>query len=200
MPSLFSSMLSDFIPGSSKASNALQTLEIRQSKADPAQLMFVHAAGAPEDSEPLWSILNNKAGNPDILIYKGSSHPHNVFGYGSFSTFSGSATLKMRGIPVKVKSNSLSESYTVESQQMGKMKWKPNPTTGMGLQLYDSSGTVVAKINSSGFGMGTKSLVVYVPANEFLLDLIVFSAMVVRTMKQAQEETTSEIVQAVAGA
>lgn len=201
MPSRFSSMLSDFMSGNPKASSsALHTFEIRQSKADPAQLVFIHAAGAPEDSEPMWSVLNNKAGNPDILIYKRSSHPHNVFGDGSFSTFSGSAALKMRGIPVKIKSNSLTESYTVESEQTGKMKWKPNPTTGMGLQLYDSSGAVVAKTKSSRFGMGTKSLVVYVPVNEFLMDLIVFSAMVVRTMKQAQEETTAEVVQAVAGA
>ncbi|KAK3190661.1 hypothetical protein K4F52_003352 [Lecanicillium sp. MT-2017a] len=199
MSSIVSSLFSDL--GVSKAaSTAVHTLEIRKSQADPAQLVFIHAAGAPENSDPLWSILNKKAGNPDILIYKGSSHPHNVFGDGSFSSFSGSAKLKMRGVPIKVKASSLGEGYNVESQQLGKMKWKPNPMTGMGLQLHDSSGTMIAKIKSSGLGMGPKSLVVYVQADEFLMDLIVFTAMAVKTIKKTEEEVASEVVQAVAGA
>ncbi len=199
MSSLLSGMLSDF-GGSKTTSSAVHTLEIRKSQADPAQLAFIHAAGAPENSEPLWSVLNNKAGNPDILIYKGSSHPHNVFGDGSLSSLSGSATLSMRGVPIKVKASSLGEGYSVESQQLGKMKWKPNPMTGTGLQLHDSSGTVIAKIKSSGLGIGPKSLVVYVQADEFLMDLIVFTAMAVKTIKRTEDETAAEVIQAVAGA
>ena len=127
MPNIFKDFVADLSTefSSSKHTPAQHTFLIEKSKSDPAQLLFIYDALYGANSAPVWSIINNKAGNPDVLIYKGDSHPNNVFGDATISSMSGSATLSLRGIPVKLKKNSLSDSYSIDTQQHGKLKWKP---------------------------------------------------------------------------
>lgn len=203
MPNIFKDFVTDLssdFSSSKPAATAQRTFLIEKSKSDPAQLSFIYDANYGPNSRPVWSIINNKAGNPDVLIYQGESHPNNVFGDSKISSLSGSATLSLRGIPVKLKKSSMSDSYSVETQQHGKMKWKPNPMTGSGLQLHDSSGMLVAKFQSPGFASsGPKQLLVFVPADEFMMDLIVLSGMTIKLLKRQENEAAGEIIQAVAG-
>lgn len=203
MPNIFKDFVADLssdFSSSQQKTPPQHTFLIEKSKSDPAQLSFIYDANFGSSSEPRWSIINNKAGNPDVLIYRGGSHPNNVFGDARISSLSGSANLSLRGIPVKLKKSSMSDSYSVETPQHGTMKWKPNPMTGSGLQLHDSAGVMIAKFQSSGFAASSpKQLLMFAPADEFMMDLIVLSGMTIKRLKREDNEAAAEIIQAVAG-
>lgn len=125
--------------------------------------------------------------------------------------------------PIEMKQNSLSGSgnYSfIYPRAGGKLKWKVSQTSlsGSSLSLVDSNtnqklaqiksnrgdssggdggkSTFMGKINK----MSEKRLEIYVPCDDFFVDLVVLSGLAVKEMKAKETEAAMEVMNAVGGA
>ena len=83
---------------------------------------------------------------------------------------------------------------------MAGFKWKADSLSGNPKELIDSSGQRIAKISSSNFLKGEKSLEIYVAVDDYFLELIVATALVAKTLAKNSQKVASEVASAVAGA
>lgn len=153
---------------------------------------------------PLYSSTASKSSKPNVQISRlpavgisNLQHPVPI-GSGTIRSLASTIDMMLRGQDIKMKQNQLSMSgHSFECPSVGKFAWG---TRGLGssktLELSDSNGTKLAKLEP-----GLK-LEVLVPCNDFILDMIVASGMVVAFKKGKDDkegEVASEIIQAVAG-
>ncbi|KAH7348315.1 hypothetical protein BKA65DRAFT_500355 [Rhexocercosporidium sp. MPI-PUGE-AT-0058] len=193
-----SKIISRLLSSTASGSPAFSTFSIRSSPHLPDYLV-VHPIGYPADVPPLFTIVTSQS-KPNVSIFRGHPDPANKLGDATMHTFSSSIDLSHRGHMGKLKTNSLSGNFTLQSPA-GKYKWVPGQITGSSLELRDGSGTKIATLKSAGFpGSGERKLDLFIPCDDMFVELIVLSGMAAKTSQKQTEEAAAEIAQAVAGA
>lgn len=175
-----------------------QTITVRASKTDP-NIMVVHPGGVADTSPPLYSLSVSSESKPNVVVYRGPHSPSNIIGTAVFHSLSGKIDLVFHGQPITIKPSGMSIAHHFEFPPVGKLKWQPNQTTGMGLELRDASGLKVAKLKSTGFCSGDRVFEMMVPCDPRFLDLVVLSGWAVRADMDKDNSAVAEILGAVLG-
>ncbi|UNI17270.1 hypothetical protein JDV02_003627 [Purpureocillium takamizusanense] len=161
----------------------------------------VRPAGYPPTAPPLYTFTGAPHAKPNIALYYGeaASPAANMIGEGKLSSFSSTTQMRVRGMPFTLRMSHMSGSVTLESPVTGKMKLKPNPMTGTGLALYDSSGNKVAKIRSGGGGGfgDKKQLEIYVPCDGMFIEVILLSFLTAKMLNKIVGDAVGEAVTSV---
>jgi len=201
MSSLFSKLLSgdDFSGAQQGHDTSSRVLTLRPSSMDP-NLISVVPAGLPATAPPLYSVGSSPYSKPNIIIYRGAPNPGAAIGHANLHTFSSKADLSIHGQTMTVKASSLSGNFSFTPQSMAGFKWKADSLSGNPKELIDSSGQRIAKISSSNFLKGEKSLEIFVAVDDYFLELIVATALVAKTLAKNSQKMASEVASAVAGA
>ncbi|KAJ5101018.1 hypothetical protein N7456_007070 [Penicillium angulare] len=168
--------------------------------------IFVHAAAVARslsgvNGPVVVSVLYSKS-KPNVTFYTGShAILSNMIGGGVFSKLSTTSRLSLRGVPIEFKGSS-SGHYVFKTPSLGNFTWRMDQMSGSLSGLYDEAGTKIAQFRPEGLLSDTKVLEVLVPADRFMMDLVIFSAVTTRmyekeTVKQVKK--IIDIVSAVTG-
>ncbi|KAI9158871.1 hypothetical protein HJFPF1_06871 [Paramyrothecium foliicola] len=163
---------------------------------------------APKDSHlTLVQTVAQAPGQPPVYtvrddgstktLYVGGPHQPNFVGDMSESTMGMTQRLSLRGHQLTVRTSKSDTKYIVESQQYGRLEWKPN-SLGLGLYLHDQNGNKVAAYKSNGLkNLGEKQVLVFVPCDGYYLEMIVLTAIAAKQLDRNVEEVVGEIAGAV---
>lgn len=172
---------------------------MRPAPWDPSRTV-VHSTGYPIEAPPVFSIVASKDGDPNVVVFAGyGGGPQDVIGTAKLpSTFSSKFQIMLRGQYIEMRKSQMSEGhYSIESH-MGKLKWKVDGLTGKKLELRDASSNKIATMKS-GKASGEKILEIR-PGDNFYVELVVLSAIAVRTHKNGSAADSIEVVSAILGA
>lgn len=200
MRNLLHQLVSGSSEGSNKSDSRGQVLTIRQSPTVPDQTV-IHPDGYPADAPPLYCISTSASKITQMVITRGFPDPNNTNTIGFANVhLTRPIDLYLHGRPMSMKMSSMSGNFSLSSPS-GQFKWKPSQMSGSSLYLYDHAGLKLAKYGSSGFpGFSEKQLELYVPCDEYFVELVILSAVVAKDVSKAIEEGVAEAVGAVAGA
>lgn len=197
MTPLFSTSPSNHSHGAANQSS--QVFSLRPSRRD-SNLTIVRPAGYPADAPPLFSVRTSKTSKPNVVLYRGVAGPASSIGNARFHALSSTTDLSLRGQKIDMKMIQMSGNFSLECPRMGKLKWKLDQLTGSALELCGDSGRRLAQLKSAGFpGAAKKKLEIFVPCDDFFLDLVVLSAVVAKALTKAMTEAVFEVMQAAAG-
>lgn len=160
----------------------------------------VHTLGHPILAPPIFSIAASKDGEPNVVIYNGwSGAPQDVIATAKLpSSFSSKFQFTLRGRPVEMRTSQMhSGQYSMESH-MGKLKWTADQLVGKNLELRDASNNNLATMKS-GRESGEKILELS-PGDNFYVELVVLSAIAIRTYKNKETAEGLEVVSSLLGA
>ena len=178
------------------------TLFFRPSAAD-SMLVTVHHSSYAQDALPLFTV---KASEGVSMSKSAPDHSFSqndqVMGETHFSMMTSKVHLSVRGRRIEMKQSSVSGNFSMDVSPLPKLKWKVNQMTGSSLQLVDEAGAKLAKIGKSsslgGADAGQK-LEIFVPCDEFFVDLCVISGYAVWILNKTTNEVVKQVVDAAAG-
>jgi hypothetical protein len=199
-----SKLLSKLINGSTGDSGSSSSsgpppshhLIVRPSPHD-SKLMLVHSVDQnPEQAAPLYYITGSA--EKQQLLHAGPAPPHpgSVVGSYTSSTWGLASTkISLRGQDLGVRARDLGSAWAVQSSQWGRLEWKPHPLTGTGLYLHDEDrGVKVAAFKSNGLAKaGEKQLLVFVPCDFYLVEMILLTALAAKQLKRSSDEAMGEL-------
>jgi hypothetical protein len=206
----FSRLLFGSSPNRSGANQPVQILTFRPSPTDK-NTTLVECAGGYGDTTILYSITTSMSSKPHINVSRvgtaNSYLPQPVaIGSATFHTFSSSIDLSVQGqnMPMKSSHSSLSGAYSLTCPSIGKLQWGGSGVSST-LELVDTSrGCKLArykKLGSDFLEAGSSMVLeVLVPCTDFVLDLIVVSALAAKKAKSGESEAALEVAQALVGA
>ncbi|KAF2423716.1 hypothetical protein EJ08DRAFT_639709 [Tothia fuscella] len=195
---LLSKALSLKQPASS--SPPIYTYAVVPSPAD-ANATIICPSGYPPYSDVSYSIIASPNKKPNITVFRGDPAARQLIGHATFHSLSSTTDLTLNGQSLRMKQSQLSgTSYSIHCTQFGNLKWKSSEWGGSALGLYDSAGTKLAQLKSTGaFGSKEKKLEILVPCDGFLVDLVVISAMGLLSLKKKVDKNAAKLIEAVAG-
>lgn len=155
-----------------------EPLSIRKSAVDPT-LTTVHLAG---NMSPLFSTVRSLNTKPDIVMFQGFPRSGNKIASATFSSLTTTTTLSIRGYVIHMKMSQLSGNFILEYPGIGTLKWKLNHLRGSTLELFDTSGSKLARIKSAHPGSEDTKLEIHTFCDPIFLELIIISATVARTL------------------
>lgn len=133
---------------------------------------------------------------PRIQIFK---HQREVFTANAHS-LSSRMDLFVNGQPMLLTRGQLSGSFNIQHPTLGELKWKLNQLTGTSAELVDAQETKIAKLSKNHVpGMGEQKIELFVPCDPAFLDLVVGTAVTVKSKLRSMSENAAEIVGAIAG-
>ncbi|KAF4955608.1 hypothetical protein FGADI_4443 [Fusarium gaditjirri] len=178
------------------SSNGSQVFTICPHPQDD-NLLFILPANAPKESPPLYTIYKRPSSST-LLMHRGPAAPENTIASATMHLSTSRIDVSVFNQPMVIKNSSTTGSWGFHTH-MGKFKWKVNEFTGSGFELYDQSGSKVAKYGSAGWTrFGEKKVSVYAPGDEFFVVMVLFSAVVSKELQKIIEEVVGEVVGAVA--
>jgi hypothetical protein len=166
-------------------------------------LITVHHSSYPRDAPPLFTIkatdgMSMSLEESDYLFFQNGQ----FMGQADFSLNSTKINMSLRGRPIQMKQSNISGNFSLDVPPLSLLKWKVNQLTGGSLQLFDESGVKLAKIGKSstlgGSDAGQK-LEVFIPADEFFVDLCMISGFAAWTLNRTTNKVVKEVVQAMPG-
>jgi hypothetical protein len=161
------------------------------------KLLSIVPTGAPKDA-PLYTIY--KRSSSSFVMHRGQPAPGNIIAMARIHLSTSKIDLSVYNQPMVIKHNSMTGSWSFQTH-MGKFKWKVNPLTGTGFELYDQMGNRVAKYGSAGLTrFPEKQMSIYVPGDEFFVIMVVLSAVSSKALAKIIDEVVGEVVSGVVGA
>ncbi|KAF5578801.1 hypothetical protein FPCIR_11453 [Fusarium pseudocircinatum] len=194
-------LLNKVLYGSSSpqgSSDGSQVFTIRPHPQDD-NLLSILPSNAPKESPPLYTIYKRPSSST-LLMHRGHAAPENIIATATMHLSTSRIDVSIFNQPIVIKNSSMTGSWGFHTH-MGKFKWKVNQLTGTGFELFDQSGSKVAKYGGAGWKrFGEKEVSVYVGGDEFFVVMVLFSAVVAKELKKIIDEVVGEVAGAVAGA
>lgn len=179
--------------GKNDAPPPVQAFEIKTSKSDHG-LKLIRPVGAPDNSPPIMTIIKSRWHKPNFSLIQGppplpeegNPDPSRVAGWATLATFGSKADGQVRGNPLNIKMETWGAGCLVETPTLGKLKWKRNEKTAIGLDLFDGDKRLVAKLRvGEGWDNAQKILEIYVPGDDYFTEVVAISSMIVRELTQS---------------
>lgn len=167
-------------------------------------LVTVHHSSHPKNAPPIFTIkmsesMGLSSKSPDYLFLQQGQ----VMGEAGISSSLSKVKLSLRGRPIQMKTSQISGNFSLEVPPLPPMKWKPNKLTMGSLELCDESGKKLAKIKKSsliGGGDAGQTLEIYVPCDDFFVDLCVVSGFAAWTLNRTNKKIIEEVLTGGGGA
>lgn len=175
-----------------------QILTVRPSKIHP-NIIVIHPVGVADTFPPLYSLSISNNSKPNVVLYRGPHSPSTIIGTAVFHSFSGKIDLTLHGQPITIKPSGMPIAYHFEFPPVGKIKWQPNQTTGLGLELRDASGMKVVKLKSTGLFSDERVFEMMVPCDPRFVDLVVLSGWAIRADMDRGNSMVADMLGAVLG-
>ncbi|KAF5018896.1 hypothetical protein F66182_9115 [Fusarium sp. NRRL 66182] len=170
---------------------------IRPNSSD--DLLFITPAGAPKEAPPLYTV-SKRLTKPSFVVFRGHPSPENTIATATMHLTSSTVDLSVYNQHMVIKNSSLSGSWSFDTPNMGKFKWRVNPLTGTGFELSDQAGQKLAKYGNAGLArLGEKQLAVYVPGDEFFMVTVLLSAVASKELAKVIDKVVGEVAGAVGG-
>ncbi|KAJ5322021.1 uncharacterized protein N7506_011151 [Penicillium brevicompactum] len=194
--------LSSLFSSSESKSNpqACASFSLRSAPWDGGKKILVHPSGYPMEAPPMYTIAIPSANSSSVVLSHGwGGGQWDIVGDARLPTFSSKVRLTTHGQGMEMRFSEMSGSATIQTPNMGKLKWKLDSMALTTLELRDESGTKLAKYYS-GKTSGEKVLEILVPHDVRFLELVLLSGFATKTLNKTALETSGEVFGAIVGA
>lgn len=169
-------------------SNTPPPVQAFEIKSDGGLKLF-RPVGTPDTSPPVLTVVKDRWRKPNFSLVWGppeaSNDPSRVAGWATLSTFGAKSDGQLRGLPLNVR-ETWGADYEVETPNLGKLKWKRNGRA-IGLDLFNGDKQLIAKLRvGEGWSSSQKILEIYVPGDNYFVEVVALTSLIVRELTQSQ--------------
>jgi hypothetical protein len=162
-----------------------------------------HTQAHATTTTPLFSLVSQKS-SKEVHIYRVGASNHAIqptlIGSSRYSSLKSATEIHLAaGQSIKVSSSGAGDGYKFTCAPFGRMKWKSKMSGALVLQDENRIQLARYEYSEGGIkGVGTAKLEILVPADDYLLDVIVLTGVAAVKM-QAKDKTALKVVAEVVG-
>jgi hypothetical protein len=165
---------------------------ILRPNSENSDITNVYSIDQPPESAAIYTIMS---GQSSQHFYRGDPHPQNSIAQCTSAKMGLVQNAHLRGQQISIRTSAVRTKYIVQSPTYGRLEWKPNPITGTGLYLYNTSGERLAAFKSNGLmNYQQKQLLVFVPCGGDYIEMILVTACAAKILDRTVTEIIMEIV------